>query len=313
MKVSFMVASHNRREELLKTLRSCHEQTYPDKEVHVIDDGSSDGTFEAVRTLFPGVILTRNEPAQGSVASRNQIFERVTGDILIGFDDDSRFMEKDSTGKVVERFQQEPDLGLIDFQDIGPEFPERIPESSPARRHGEYHTSSYSSARFALRRKVLEKTGLYPSFFWHAYEEPDLAIRIWDAGYRCLCWNDILVWHEFSNLNRNEQRTHYYHARNEILSTWMRAPLIYVIPLMLWRMNSQLWYSLGRRWWTVECRVWVDAFRMLLMALRNRKAVKTETLRRCLMINRSKVTDPTLVWGLGRQPMHRNLKAPVQH
>src|SRR5215204_3524318 len=181
MKVSYMIASHNRRDELIKTVQSCFEQDYPDKEIHVVDDGSTDGSYEAVRSRFPEVILTRNSSALGSVASRNQIFERVTGDILIGFDDDSRFINRDSTTKVVKRFTQEPDLGLLDFQDVGPEFPERIPADSPYRLSGEYPVSGYGAGRFAVCRNVLIAAGLYPSFFWHAYEEPDLAIRIWDC------------------------------------------------------------------------------------------------------------------------------------
>lgn len=286
MKVSYMIASHNRRDELIKTVQSCYEQEYPDKEIHVVDDGSSDGSYEAIQARFPEVILTRNETARGSVVSRNQIFERVTGDILIGFDDDSRFIDRASTRKVVERFSQEPDLGLLDFQDIGPEFPERISADSPDRMSGEWHVPSYACSRYAIRRNVLEATELYPPFFWHAYEEPDLAIRIWDHGYRCLRWNDILVWHEFSSLNRNEERTHYYHARNELLSVWMRAPVPYVIPLSLWRMFSQFRYSQRRGWRTVDFRVWRDAAKMLRLALKHRKPVKAATLRQCLLLSR---------------------------
>src|SRR6478672_4895047 len=116
MRVSFMIASHNRREELLKTLSSCTEQTYLNRDIHVVDDGSSDGTYDAVRSQFPDVIITHNKEALGSVVSRNILFQRVTGEILIGFDDDSRFLSSDSTLRVVERFRKEPDLGLLDFQ-----------------------------------------------------------------------------------------------------------------------------------------------------------------------------------------------------
>lgn len=300
MRVSYMIASHNRREELLKTVQSCYGQDYPDKEVHVVDDGSGDGSYDAVRDRFPGVILTRNPSARGSVVSRNQIFERVTGDVLIGFDDDSRFIHRDSTTKVVERFTREPDLGLLDFQDIGPEFPGRIPAASPDRLRGEYPVPSYGAGRFAVRRAVLAATGLYPPFFWHAYEEPDLAIRIWDCGYRCLRWNDIVVWHEFSALNRNEERTHYQHARNEILSVFMRAPAGYVIPLCLWRMFSQFRYSQGRGWRTVELRVWRDAARMLGQALKHRRPVRAATLRQWLLLSRRQGPRPTAGTKLAR-------------
>lgn len=294
-----MIATKNRKDELLKTLENCFSQDYSNKEIHVVDDGSTDGTSEAVRTRFPSVLLNRNETSKGSIASRNLIFSQAKGDVLIGFDDDSRFVEQNATSRVVERFLCEPDLGLLEFQDIGPEHPERI-HAGTGRLQGERHSSSFGAGRYAIRRVALDKSGRFVEFFWHAYEEPDLALRVWDAGFRCLQWNDILVWHEFSILNRNERRTHFYHARNELLSNWMRTPWLYVLPLTCWRMLSQLRYSLSRGWWKVEPAVWWSALRMLPIALRNRRPVRVETFRRCLALNRGSISDPEEAWNLGR-------------
>jgi GT2 family glycosyltransferase len=294
-----MIATRNRRDELVKTLESCCTQDYPLKETHVVDDCSTDGTFEEVRARFPEVAITRNERPLGSVESRNLIFDRVHGDVLVGFDDDSRFMERDATRRVVDRLAQEPDLGLLTFQDIGPEHPDRLP-GGQGLLVGEWHTPSYGAGRFAMKRAALRAAGKYPSFFWHAYEEPDLALRVWDAGYRCLQWNDILVWHEFSGLNRNERRTHSLHARNEQLSNWMRTPWPYVLPLTAWRAAAQLRYSIKRGWWTAEPQVWWASLRLAPTAWRHRKAVKVETFRRCLRLSRLRIVDPREAWALGR-------------
>lgn len=294
-----MIATRNRREELVKTLESCRNQDHPLKEIHVVDDGSTDNTSQTVRDQFPEVILTRNDVPAGSVDSRNTIFTRAQGDILIGFDDDSRFIDRSATSKIVQRFEREPDLGLLQAQDIGPEHPERVSEG-PARLSGEWHISSFGAGRYAVRRTVVEEVGFFPAFFWHAYEEPDLAIRIWDAGYRCLQWNDVIVWHEFSSLNRNERRTHFQHARNELLSNWMRTPWPYVLPLTLWRAATQLRYSLERGWWTVELQVWWAALKMAPLALRHRRPVRSETFRRCIQLGRKRIADPAVAWALGR-------------
>lgn len=299
IQVSYMIATRNRRDELLKTLAACRAQTYPNKEVHVVDDGSSDGTFEAVQAEFPEVVLTRNDPNIGSVASRNQIFRRVTGEVLIGFDDDSRFIEPDATTRVVDRFNREPDLGLLEFQDIGPEYPERIPADSPARLRGERHVSTFGAGRFAVRKAALDAAGQYPDFFWHTYEEPDLAIRIWDAGFRCLAWYEVLVWHEWSGLNRNEAHIHRLHARNEQLSNLMRTPWILALPLGAYRLLSQLRYSIRRGWWASEPLAWWEVLKLAPTALRHRRSVRIETVRRCLMLNRRVVVDRASAWALG--------------
>lgn len=295
-----MIATNNRRDELRKTLESCRRQTHPDKEVHVVDDASTDGTSEMVRADFPEVILSRNEQPLGSVGSRNVMFRRAQGDLLIGFDDDSRLVDSGATARVVERFAREADLGLVSFQDIGPEMPQRIDPNSAGRLTGEWHASSFSCCGYALRRTVLDQTGLFPEFFFHAYEEPDLSLRIWDAGYRCLRWNDVIVWHEFSGLNRNMQSTHYFHARNALLSHLMRMPWQYVLPYVGWTMYAQFVYSLPRGWWLADLRAWRDALRMAGRAWRERRPVAASVVRRCLLLNRRCIVDPQEAWALGK-------------
>ncbi len=53
--VSVVIPTYNRKQLLLEALASVAAQTFDDMEVIVSDDGSTDGTFEAVRTEFPGV------------------------------------------------------------------------------------------------------------------------------------------------------------------------------------------------------------------------------------------------------------------
>jgi GT2 family glycosyltransferase len=295
--VSFMITTRNRITELEKTLTDSLLQEYPNVEILVVDDGSSDGTYDRVRLKFPQVNIVRNEVNIGSIASRNDILRRAKGEYIIGLDDDSRFIEPDACRRVVERMEAEPDLGIISFQVIGPEFPERM---DPANRlTGEWHCSSFAACGVAIRRSMLEKTGLFPEFFFHAYEEPDLVIRAWDAGYRVLQWNDIVVYHEFSGLNRNEQRTHRRHARNEACSIWMRCPWHLVVPMTLARLFNQARYAAKRGWLWREPRVWAEFLWRLPKCLWNRRAVSAKAVKICLALNRVQVADPRKVWQLG--------------
>src|SRR5262249_40493787 len=157
-----------------------------------------------------------------------------------------------------------PDLGIIAFQVIGPENPATMAENG--RLQGEWHCSSFGCGAAVIRRDMLARTGLFPEFFYHAYEEPDLAVRAWDAGYRVLRWNDIIVYHAFSGLNRNEQRTHRRHARNEASSVVMRYPWYLVVPGVLVKLAGQARYALRRGWLLREPAVWLDILRHLPQA-----------------------------------------------
>jgi GT2 family glycosyltransferase len=295
--VSIMIATRNRADELAKTLAACFDQDWPAIEIIVVDDGSSDGTAAMVPTRFPQVRLIRHERNQGSIASRNKIIRQSRGKYVIGLDDDSRFIEPGACRMVVERMEAEPDLGIIAFQAIGPENPERL--TPQGRLSGEWHCNSFAACGVAIRKSMLDETGCFAEYFYHAYEEPDLCIRAWDAGYRVLQWNEVVVYHEFSGLNRNEQRTHRRHARNEACSAVMRAPWHLVIPLMIGRLVRQLAYARRRGWGWQEPRVWAEVLAFLPLALASRKPVSARALKICLSLNRTKVADPKAVWELG--------------
>jgi GT2 family glycosyltransferase len=307
--VTFMIATRNRLAELEKTLAACLAQDWPSLEILVVDDASTDGTLEKVQKKFPTVNIVRREKNQGSIAARNDILRRANGKYIIGLDDDSRFVDVDACRRVVERMEAEPDLGIISFQAIGPENPERLTEAG--RLHGEWHCSSFAACGVAIRRSMLTQTGLFAEFFFHAYEEPDLCIRAWNAGFRVLQWNEIVVYHEFSGLNRNEQRTHRRHARNEACSIWMRCPWHLVVPMTVARLLGQARYAASRGWLLREPRVWAEVLWRLPRSLLNRQAVSTQAVKICVAVNRVKVTDPHAIWNLGDMSWRQILRGEL--
>jgi GT2 family glycosyltransferase len=310
--ITFMIATRNRVKELERTLANCSMVRHVPTEILVVDDESSDGTYERICAEFPHVNIVKRVKNQGSIAARNDILRRARGKFIIGLDDDSRFIDPDDCGRVVERMEAEPDLGIIAFQAVGPENPERMTEEG--RLHGEWHCSSFAACGVAIRREMLKKTGLLAEFFFHAYEEPDLCVRAWDAGYRVLQWNDIVVYHEFSSLNRNEQRTHRRHARNEACSTWMRAPWQLVLPITAARLASQSRYAASRGWLLREPRVWAEFLWRLPRCLMERQPVGARAIKICLAVNRAKVADPQLVWEFGNLSWRQILRGefPVE-
>ncbi|HET6324538.1 MAG TPA: glycosyltransferase family 2 protein [Planctomycetaceae bacterium] len=305
-RVTIMIATHNRVDELLKTLESCRVLSGPPPEILVVDDTSTDGTYETVRTRFPKVNIVRNEVNKGSIASRNDILRRARGDYIVGLDDDSRFVDADACERIVARMDREPDLGIISCQAIGPEFPQTLQPGGRA--SGEWHTSSFAFCAVVIRRSMLQQTGLLPEMFFHSYEEPDLALRAWDAGYRVVQWNEIVVYHEFSGKNRNEQRTHRRHARNEACSVVMRYPWPWVVPGVLGKLLGQVRYAARQGWLMGEPRVWGEFLWRLPRSLQQREAVSARAIKIAVGLNRRTCVDPQEAWQLGSLPLRQALR-----
>lgn len=75
---------------MVSAVRSVLAQTYPSVECIVIDDGSSDGTVEAVRRLGSGIRLLTQAHA-GPAAARNRGAAQAAGPLLAFLDQDDRW------------------------------------------------------------------------------------------------------------------------------------------------------------------------------------------------------------------------------
>jgi GT2 family glycosyltransferase len=199
----------------------------------------------------------------------------------------------------VARMEAEPDLGILAFQAIGPEFPERMTEAG--RLQGEFHCCSFAACGAAIRRSALARLDPLPEYFFHMYEESDLALRVWNAGYRVLQWNEITVYHAFDPRCRNELRNHFLHARNEACSVIMRYPWALLLPGLMTRLLTQFRYAWRRGWWWKEPAVWLAIAARLPVALAHRRPVTARTVRISLGVNRVRTKDPQTAWALGDQ------------
>jgi glycosyltransferase involved in cell wall biosynthesis len=87
--ISVIIPTHNRRELLLRTMYSALAQEAVDFEVVVVDDGSNDGTAEAIRVLNDRRLrVLRNERPVGVAAARNMGVEAASGFWIALLDDD---------------------------------------------------------------------------------------------------------------------------------------------------------------------------------------------------------------------------------
>lgn len=85
-RVSVIVCTHNGRRTIGECCRELHKLDYPDKEVIIVDDGSTDGTYEAVSRNGFRVIRT---PNVGLSAARNLGLAAAGGEIVAYIDDDA--------------------------------------------------------------------------------------------------------------------------------------------------------------------------------------------------------------------------------
>jgi glycosyltransferase involved in cell wall biosynthesis len=95
--VSVYITTKNRCLLLQRAIDSVAEQTWPNLEIIICDDGSDDDTYELVNNYIAqhdNIIYLKNDCSQGACFSRNRAIEKAQGLYITGLDDDDYFFPK---------------------------------------------------------------------------------------------------------------------------------------------------------------------------------------------------------------------------
>ena len=116
--ISIIIPNYNRKEPLLKAIRSCLQQTYNPIEVIVVDDGSNFDIKDYIKTNFRNdydsglVKIFINEKNFGAAKSRNIGVEKSSGD-YISFLDSDDYWESTKLDKQIDKFKKNLNLDLV--------------------------------------------------------------------------------------------------------------------------------------------------------------------------------------------------------
>ena len=89
--ISIGVSTYNRKDYLKLSLDSLLNQTYPNCEIIVVDDGSADNTGEMVKALYPQVKYVYQANA-GDAAAKNHAAQLAQGEYIVFNDSDDLFL-----------------------------------------------------------------------------------------------------------------------------------------------------------------------------------------------------------------------------
>lgn len=86
--VSILIPAYNAEEWVADTIRSALAQTWPRKEIVIVDDGSTDQTLTVARQFVSKDLVVKTQENQGAAATRNKAYSLCQGDYIQWLDAD---------------------------------------------------------------------------------------------------------------------------------------------------------------------------------------------------------------------------------
>lgn len=205
--VSVLICTRDRPDDLARCLPTILENDYPDFELVLVDQSTTDASERLVAAIDDRRLRYHRQHAVGKARGLNLALEHATGDIIALTDDDCT-APPDWLRRVAGVLEEEPDAGVVFGtlaaveHDPSEQF---IPTFEPRTRRRLWGTFARApgtglGGNMAVRRNVLEQVGgfdecLGPGGRFRASVDWDVAYRALRAGFVVVQDPDDLVWH----------------------------------------------------------------------------------------------------------------------
>ena len=218
-RVAALILNYNGREVTLQALASLSQCDYPDLDLVVIDNGSTDGSYEAVAESFPDVYQIRLEenrgPANGCNAGMRWALENGYDYQLILNNDIE--VATDFVTQMVAVAESNPKIGCVGPKGYYYWDRERIWSAGGILRFKESVTKERGEGQLdrgqfdrdeevdyvngcamLVRREAIEAAGFWDPIYFLSVEDGDFCMRVKLQGFSCYYAHRAKLWHMVS-------------------------------------------------------------------------------------------------------------------
>lgn len=235
--VSIITINYNQLQITCQLLDTLRKVTYPAVEVIVVDNNSAENPTAVITEQYPEVKLLVSEQNLGFAGGNNLGIAASHGGYLLFLNNDTE-VDPGFLEPLVDLFESNPAAGAASSKILYHNSGETIqyagstridPFTGRSRRIGYLETDKgqYNSVRetdlahgaaMMVPRRIIDKVGMMPEFFFLYYEEVDWCESIKKAGYKIYFVPGSKVYHKESmSIGKASTLKTYYMTRNRVL------------------------------------------------------------------------------------------------
>jgi len=239
-----VIVTWNRADAVISCLISLNALTYPNFKVVVVDNGSTDGTVQKLRDIFPSLDIIANSRNQGYTGGNNAGIEhalRHGAAYVLIINNDTRVHPR-LIDELVAVAESDPRIAVVGGKALWAHQPRRIWAAWCELTYGPMLTRVYGrdaidspfyqqvrdvgqvvGCGYMWRREALEDVGLLDTSFFGYHEDVDWCYRARCNGWRVVYAGNAIIYHTGSLSTDSQFRESmpmmYFLGRNAVLFT----------------------------------------------------------------------------------------------
>jgi len=244
--VFIIVLNWNGKDDTLECLRSLLKLDYPNFETVVVDNGSTDGSEEVIRSLFPSVRFIQTGRNLGYAGGNNVGIKHALsqGVDYVWLLNNDTTVDPQALKALVETaasdpriafvgskiyYYDKPDViwcvgGTIDLAEGGRTDHPGMGQEDRGQFESISDVGYVTGCSLLASRAAIEAIGFLPEEYFLYFEETDWNLAAQKKGYRTVIAPASLVWHKYEDVGAYKERFIYYFFRNRVLIVRKYSP-----------------------------------------------------------------------------------------
>lgn len=230
--ISVVILNWNRLQETKCAIESVLNQSYPNIEILVLDNASTEPNSDSIAKIFPKVNFHQLDKNYGCPGGRNLGIELCTGDFIFFVDNDG-ILEKNAILNAYNIFNTQENIGIVGGKVQFFKSSSEIVEN-PQIQGKHFYASTFSGGVSMHKKSIYDAIGLFNSDYMYGHEETNLSLRLLTINKYVYYSDNIILWHKQSSISRNNSFNLISKYNNKLLTYWELLPTNRLFFFTIW-------------------------------------------------------------------------------